>query len=382
MTHPNICRIYDLGFDSRSDGLLFFTMELLEGETLAQRLTRGAMNPGTALPLVTQMAAALAAAHENGIVHQDFKPSNVMLAPGRAEQIRVVVTDFGMARPAEPAPEHSALMGTPDYMAPEQFTSAAISPATDIYSFGLVIYEMVTGRRPFPAESFVEAALKRLHDTPVAPGKLVAGLDPRWERIILRCLCRKPEDRFQSANEVAAALGAGEGTRGTAEVECPSCRRANPAQARFCEECGAALRRFWVAGSARDCHIVMAQPTVSGHHCRLTSMDPGFVIEDLGSRNGTHLDGRRLEATATVGWGANITLGTGVPFAWEEVQTNPADKVLRIGRDPDNDIVLDHDLVSGYHARLSIVGETTPLKILLKRDGDPNAAESDHDQSL
>src|SRR5688500_10474744 len=160
VTHPNICRIFDL-FQHRppaGPAVDFITMELLEGETLADRLKRaGRFTPDEALPIISQLASALGAAHAVGVVHRDLKTSNVMLLPGDGRAApRAVITDFGIAhRLAATAVEGATtafrgeVLGTPDYMAPEQIEGARITPATDVYSFGVVMYEMLTGVRPF-----------------------------------------------------------------------------------------------------------------------------------------------------------------------------------------------------------------------------------------
>lgn len=217
VTHPNICRIFDL-FRHQPPGpgpaITFVAMELLAGETLADRLRRGRLTPSEALPIVTQMAAALDAAHQVGVVHRDFKSNNVMLVPQPEGTSRVVVTDFGLAvRPedggsgAHARPTVSGqILGTPDYMAPEQVEGGDLTPATDVYALGLVMYEMVTGRRPFAAATPLAAAVRRLSEPPRPPGELVPDLDPTWESAILRCLERSPRDRFPRAGEVVKEL--------------------------------------------------------------------------------------------------------------------------------------------------------------------------------
>jgi tetratricopeptide (TPR) repeat protein/tRNA A-37 threonylcarbamoyl transferase component Bud32 len=201
ITHPNICRIFDVGYDEK--GVAFLTMELLGGETLAERIRRaGPMTPSEALPILEQMAAALDAAHAASVIHRDFKSHNVMLTGER-----VVVTDFGMARPIEmdsALTAEGAMVGSPAYMAPEQVQSQALSPATDVYALGVVLYEMVTGELPFTAETALATAAKRLTEPP-PPMK---GVDPKWQRVILRCLALRPEDRYARAAEVMSALGA------------------------------------------------------------------------------------------------------------------------------------------------------------------------------
>ncbi len=223
VTHPSACRIFDVFRHQGgpgAPGVTFLTMELLRGETLADRLARtGRLSPIEALPLVEQMASALEAAHRAGVIHRDFKCANVMLVPGRsgAGEMRAVVTDFGLAR-RDPAVEGSiaalttagTVAGTPAYMAPEQIEGGPITPATDIYALGVVMYEMLTGRRPFEGETPMAAMVKRLKSPPSSPRVHVANLDPVWESAVLRCLEVEPAKRFVSAGDLVNALRGGE----------------------------------------------------------------------------------------------------------------------------------------------------------------------------
>jgi len=213
VTNPNVCRIFDV---FHHDGLTFLTMELLPGETLAERLTRaGRLSPADALPLVEQMADALGAAHEAGVIHRDFKSGNVMLVPDprRPGGTRVVVTDFGLARSsrrdgrsAAPLTETEAVLGTPDYMAPEQIEGKELTPAADIYALGIVMFEMVTGEPPFEGDTPLSVALRKLKEAAPSPRKGAPDLPAAWDRTILRCLERLPGDRYASTAEVVAAL--------------------------------------------------------------------------------------------------------------------------------------------------------------------------------
>jgi tetratricopeptide (TPR) repeat protein/tRNA A-37 threonylcarbamoyl transferase component Bud32 len=226
VTHPNICRIFDVSRhkpeEASADEIAFLTMELLSGETLAERVRRcGRLPTGEALPLARQLAAALDAAHDAGVVHRDFKSGNVVLAPptASAEGVRAVVTDFGLAIPAtadESSPSLTAtgaIVGTPAYIAPEQLESGRVTASADIYALGVVLYEMVTGTWPFVGESPMSTAVKRLTDPPTPPRRHVPDLDAAWERAILRCLEHDPADRFARAGDVIDALGSGAGAR-------------------------------------------------------------------------------------------------------------------------------------------------------------------------
>lgn len=222
VTHPNVCRIFDLGQHqppAPAEGMAppavtFLTMELLEGETLSDCLKRrGRLKTREALPLVEQMAAALGAAHQAQIVHRDFKSENVFLVPERAAapRKRVVVTDFGVARGGTgdrfaAQVTGAGIVGTPSYMAPEQVEGGAITPATDIYSLGIVMYEMVTGRLPFEGANPLTTAVKRLKEPPPPPHAHVPDLEAWWEKAILKCLERDPAQRFASTDQLVAAL--------------------------------------------------------------------------------------------------------------------------------------------------------------------------------
>jgi tetratricopeptide (TPR) repeat protein len=217
VTHPNVCRIFDLVRHARPGepgaDVLCLTMELLAGETLLERLRRtGSLAPEAALPIVEQITSALGAAHRVGVVHRDFKSPNVMLVPdGTNGELRAVVTDFGLAR-ASTGPDSTTLTataritGTPAYMAPEQIEGKPVGAAADIYALGIVMYEMVTGRRPFTGEDSLAVAVKRLTEPPPSPRSHRPDLDPVWEAVILACLRRDPAERFTSAEDVARAL--------------------------------------------------------------------------------------------------------------------------------------------------------------------------------
>jgi protein kinase-like protein/uncharacterized protein DUF4062 len=223
VTHPNVCRVYDLFRDPR-DGhqpeIAFVSMEFLPGETLASRLHRqGRMAMPEALPLITQMTAGLSAAHDAGIIHGDFKPGNVVLVE-KPSGPRAVITDFGLAFRAMTSTDSTTsrttwqpyslrsgtLRGTPAYMAPEQLQGLPASTSSDIYSLGLVIFEMVTGTRPFQSDGSLSVVAKRLTEPPPPPRKLEPSLTFVCESVILKCLDRHPAKRFIKAQDVAKAL--------------------------------------------------------------------------------------------------------------------------------------------------------------------------------
>ena len=229
ISHPLICRTYDANKHTKgAQTYCFLTMELLDGETLLQWIRKSApLSVRDALPIAEQMATALGAAHRAGIVHGDFKSSNVMVSR-QDNRIKAVVMDFGLARSmATPAEESATVLsakplvgnehqetqetgspvaGTPAYMAPEQVAGFDPTPASDIYALGVVLYEMVTGKLPFDGNSAWEIGLRRVGGTPTPPRSHNPGMDERWEEIILRCLAEPPSERFPSAEAVADAL--------------------------------------------------------------------------------------------------------------------------------------------------------------------------------
>lgn len=225
ISHPNVLHIYDVfelpprtddpeGTQADSPCMV---MEYLEGETLADRLGDGRrVPPGEARGLVIQMAEALAAAHRADVVHRDLKPDNIFLVPQGDGATRVVLTDFGVARPNSPDQEDSftatdVIVGTPTYMAPEQLELEEALPASDIYTLGLVIYEMLTGKFPFEGETAIQVVFMRVQEDPIPPRHFMPELDDVWDHLILRCLERDPAERICNAGEVVTILEGGKG---------------------------------------------------------------------------------------------------------------------------------------------------------------------------
>ena len=208
VTHPHVCRVFDLGHEVRAtQSLVFLTMEFLDGETLAARLRSGRLDAATALPLLRQMAAGLGALHEQGIIHRDLKPANVLLSGPSGT--RAVISDFGIARALEQEPtalSHGGELGTPEYMAPERLLGEPATVASDIYAFGLVMYEMVTGRKAFSGGPMLESAVLRAVEPPDPPRTHAADISAAWNTIILQCLARDPRDRPPTVAAIATAL--------------------------------------------------------------------------------------------------------------------------------------------------------------------------------
>jgi len=203
VSHPNVCRVYDVG---EVEGHTFFTMEYVDGEDLASLLRRiGRLPEDKALDIARQLCAGLAAAHTKGVLHRDLKPANIML-DGRGQ---VVITDFGLAGVADQIHGNELRSGTPAYMAPEQLVGKEVSTRSDIYSLGLVLYEVFTGKRPFSTKPS-EKASPHPDRTISRPSTIVKDINPVIERVILRCLEQEPSARPATVLSVAAALPGGD----------------------------------------------------------------------------------------------------------------------------------------------------------------------------
>ena len=213
LNHPNIITIHDI---RTHNGVDFIVMEYVAGQTLAALIPSRGMRAAQAMKYAVQMADALSQAHGAGIVHRDLKPANVMVT----EEGRVKVLDFGLAKLLEPADysseattlavqpmtEEGALVGTPAYMSPEQAEGRKLDARSDVFSFGTILYEMVTGRKPFTGDSWLSILSKILKEDPTPPGQLAGPLPPELEKTILRCLRKDPARRFQTMADLKVAL--------------------------------------------------------------------------------------------------------------------------------------------------------------------------------
>jgi serine/threonine protein kinase len=214
LNHPHICTLYDVG---HQNGIDFLVMEYLEGETLAARLTKGALPLDQALTVAIEIADALDKAHRAGIVHRDLKPGNLMLTKAGAKLL-----DFGLARlPGVRPPiaeltslptaassltrEHT-ILGTAPYMAPEQFEGRPADGRTDIFAFGAVVYEMLVARKAFQGESHASVMAVVLQRNPPPVSSLRADIPPALSRVIAQCVAKAPDDRWQSARDVVLEL--------------------------------------------------------------------------------------------------------------------------------------------------------------------------------
>src|SRR5271167_4603871 len=236
LNHPNILAVFDIG---QHDGAPFLVSELLEGESLRATLDRGALPQRKTIEYGVQIAHGLAAAHDKGIVHRDLKPENIFVT----RDGRIKILDFGLAKLAQKAgserdeasltSSHTApglVMGTASYMAPEQVRGHVADPRTDIFAFGAVLYEMLSGRRAFRRDTPAETMTAVLREDPPELSGATHPVSPALDRIIRRCLEKNPEQRFQSARDLSFALSAlsGSDPSGAAEIADTRAQRKQP----------------------------------------------------------------------------------------------------------------------------------------------------------
>lgn len=232
LSHPNIVTIYDAGEDN---GLFYIAMELVEGETLQEIMARGLLPVEQVISIVEQVAAALDYAHARKVVHRDIKPANIMLTEGQ-----VKVTDFGLAKVTSSMATATKVVGTPSYMSPEQITSGTLDGRSDIFSLGAMVYEMLTGVRPFQGDNIPVVMFKVMREEPAPPVVVNPAIHRGLSYIVVKALAKEPARRYQNCRELLAhlqnydALGAmeappaGGGAPADVPVPVPSSEPATP----------------------------------------------------------------------------------------------------------------------------------------------------------
>ncbi len=323
LDHPNILSIHDLGVH---EGRPYLVLELLEGQTLRERLAVSGLTVGKAISYGIQVMQGIAAAHEKGIVHRDLKPENLFVT----REGRVKILDFGLAqlRPAGPevpgeepgslssVTEPGLILGTFAYMSPEQVRGERVDQRSDIFSFGAILYEMATGQRAFHANSSVETMIAILRDEP-APLRPAAGEAAALDRVIRRCLQKNPEERFQSARDVIFALEDPPGPLGQTpgpepeRAGLPDSSSGGPGCSLIFKDREVPLARGrHILGRGRDAAVRLQHKSVSRHHARIAVGEEEIAIEDLRSRNGTYVRGERVESSRRLFDGDEIRLGS------------------------------------------------------------------------
>ena len=201
LNHPNLVQVYDTGSD---DGVHYIVMEYVDAKTVADLLSSGRVLPNRAVQLAESVCDALAVAHAHGVIHRDVKPANIMVT--RNGQVKV--TDFGIARMTsnETVAQTAAVLGTASYLSPEQAQGGPIDQRSDLYSLGCVLYEMLTGRPPFTADSPVAVASKHVLEQATKPSRVNPDVTPQLDAVVMRALSKNPDDRYQDAEEMRADL--------------------------------------------------------------------------------------------------------------------------------------------------------------------------------
>ena len=370
LNHPNIVAIYNF---SSNQSYLMIVMEFVRGlslgayiKQLAQR--RQVMELSESLNIIAQVADALGYAHRLGVVHRDIKPDNILITkleqPERPDElpIRAKVTDFGLAKLLEGGIETQSgtFMGTLPYMSPEQaLASASLDGRSDIYSLGVVLYQLATGRLPFDIRTPTDAVMKHMHETPPPPRHIQPGLPEAVQKVIIKSIAKQPEERYQTAEAFGAALR--RATTGLTEkdvtvfataadetivsvltqledemiVQRPSQMSAaatsSPDERLVISQKGEQPRPHKLGddpvllGRSESCDVTLPADGISRHHARLERTPSGWLVTDLGSTNGTFLDEVKLLPEVPEPWRKGQTLRIG-PFFMQLEGTAPEAK--------------------------------------------------------
>jgi predicted Ser/Thr protein kinase len=300
LDHPNIVRVFQVGETSSGP---YYAMEFVEGRPLQDHLERGPLKVSAAVALLTSLAEAVHYAHRRGVIHRDLKPANVIIDRMR----RPVILDFGLAKflgSSSGLTAHGMLLGTPAFMSPEQAAGEVerVGPRSDVYSLGAVLYKLLSGRAPYDGDTALTTVRKIMSpDPPPSLRSLRPEVPAALEAVCMRCLAKSPQDRYQTAQALAQDLQrVGRVLRRAGRTtEAAECIR-QPVTL-IAVRTGQLLRLTQTAtliGRGADCAIRLASPGVSKHHCRVVVQGDAVWVEDLGSSNGTHVNGRPVDSGA------------------------------------------------------------------------------------
>ena len=211
LSHPNIIRVFIFG--RTEDGIIYLAMEYIKGVSLRQSFANGPMDEARAIKIMKQVLSGLSEAHTLGIIHRDLKPDNILLTSYRGEEDYVKVLDFGIAKVKEPdgdkevkLTQAGVVYGTPEYLSPEQAQALELDNRTDLYSLGIILYEMLTGTVPFTAPTAVTVLTMHVFEEPQPPSSTGVSLSPEMDAIVMRAIAKKTEHRFQSADDFFKTL--------------------------------------------------------------------------------------------------------------------------------------------------------------------------------
>jgi len=323
LEHPNAVRMFDFG--QTEDGLVYIILEFIDGLDLKIITTRdGAFPEQRAIPVFIQICEVLNDAHEKGIIHRDLKSENIMLSDRGKRKDFVKVLDFGIAKlmnvggrtTGGTITQKGVVFGTPQYMCPEQVQGAKMDQRSDIYSLGIIMYEVLTGDVPFNAPNPVDIMVQQVKDKPKSLKKVKdIEISARLEKIVFKCIEKKPQNRYKSAQELTAALkSAYEYIRSTptSSIEDPLITSADEAPKSNEKEIkgfklinveglGDTETKTYVSTPVRigrhsSNNIVVSQPRVSKMHAEIHCEEKEYVIIDKDSLNGTYVNGKKVKA--------------------------------------------------------------------------------------
>jgi predicted Ser/Thr protein kinase len=296
LDHPHIIKILEVG---ECEVGPFFAMELIEGSSLAEVITQDTPDPVQAVAWLIPVTEAVHYAHVRGIIHRDLKPANIMIdAAGRPR-----IMDFGMAKiltraglTRQSSTKEGTILGTPAYMPPEQAGAPGVRPGpySDVYSLGAILYALLTGRPPFDGGNFMATLLQVRSAEPPAPVRsLRPDVPERLERICHKCLNKNPADRYAEAGRLAEELRRCHRVAGRAARALPA-YLAEVATGQLIP----LVKATTIVGRSAQCDLVLQGPQVSRRHCRIVRTPAEIVVEDLGSLQGTRVNGARVTRAA------------------------------------------------------------------------------------